>query len=145
VAHARTTPLRVLDFSLVRIATFRANVVGGSLFRLGIGALAFLLPLLPATRLQLHAAAVRARDLHTALGAFTMKSFAAGFLRRFGFRNVLIYVGLAASALTAACATFTPSTPFAFMVAILLTAASSARCSSPPPTPLRTRMSMRAG
>ena len=53
----------------------------------------------------------------TAVGAFTMKTFAAGFLRRFGFRNVLIYVGLIASALTAACATFTPSTPFAFISA----------------------------
>jgi len=46
VAHARSAPAPVLDFSLVRLATFRANVVGGSLFRLGIGALAFLLPLL---------------------------------------------------------------------------------------------------
>src|SRR5437016_8539866 len=46
VVHARGTPVPVLDFSLVRIPTFRANVVGGSLFRLGIGALAFLLPLM---------------------------------------------------------------------------------------------------
>src|SRR4051812_23619896 len=38
VVHARRTPSPVLDFSLVRIPTFRANVVGGSLFRLGIGA-----------------------------------------------------------------------------------------------------------
>src|SRR5947207_13118109 len=43
VVHARRTPMPVLDFSLVRIPTFCANVVSGSLFRLGIGALAFLL------------------------------------------------------------------------------------------------------
>src|SRR5256885_3670459 len=44
VIHARRTPMPVLDFSLVRIPTFRANVVSGSLFRLGIGALAFRSP-----------------------------------------------------------------------------------------------------
>jgi EmrB/QacA subfamily drug resistance transporter len=121
VAHARTTPSPVLDFSLVRIATFRANVVGGSLFRLGIGALAFLLPLLLQLGFNYTPLQSGLVTFTTAVGAFTMKTFAAGFLRRFGFRNVLIYVGLAASALTAACATFTPSTPFLFMIAILLT------------------------
>ena len=34
VLHAQRTPAPVLDFSLIRIPTFRANVVGGSLFRL---------------------------------------------------------------------------------------------------------------
>src|SRR3954464_14989243 len=46
VLHARRTVAPVLDFSLVRIPTFRANVIGGSLFRMGIGALSFLLPLM---------------------------------------------------------------------------------------------------
>jgi MFS family permease len=49
-----------------------------------------------------------------------MKTFAAGILRRFGFRRVLISVGLIASVFTAACAAFTPATPMAVMIAILL-------------------------
>jgi EmrB/QacA subfamily drug resistance transporter len=102
LVHARRVPAPVLDFSLVRIPTLRANVIGGSLFRLGIGSLAFLLPML----LQ--------------LGAFTMKSVAAPIIRRFGFRRVLIVNALVSSAFTAACATFTPATPFAVMVAVLL-------------------------
>src|SRR5688572_1779058 len=41
VLHARRVPAPVLDFSLVRIPTLRATVIGGSLFRLGIGSLSF--------------------------------------------------------------------------------------------------------
>ena len=46
VLHARRTPAPVLDLSLLKLSTFRASVFGGFLFRLGIGALPFLLPLL---------------------------------------------------------------------------------------------------
>ncbi|MBV8922732.1 MFS transporter, partial [Bradyrhizobium sp.] len=46
VLHARKTGSPVLDFSLLRLPTMRASIVGGFLFRLGIGALPFLLPLL---------------------------------------------------------------------------------------------------
>src|SRR5467141_4941336 len=46
VIHARRTGSPVLDFSLLRLPTLRASIIGGFLFRLGIGALPFLLPLL---------------------------------------------------------------------------------------------------
>src|SRR5580693_1374407 len=46
VIHARRTPAPILDLSLLRLPTFRASIFGGFLFRLGIGALPFLLPLL---------------------------------------------------------------------------------------------------
>ena len=44
--HAKRTGSPVLDFSLLRLSTMRASIIGGFLFRLGIGALPFLLPLL---------------------------------------------------------------------------------------------------
>src|ERR1044072_441479 len=46
VKHATRTGSPVLDFSLLRYSTMRASIIGGFLFRLGIGALPFLLPLL---------------------------------------------------------------------------------------------------
>ena len=46
VIHARRTASPVLDFALLRLPTMRASIIGGFLFRLGIGALPFLLPLL---------------------------------------------------------------------------------------------------
>src|SRR5829696_5119780 len=120
VMHARRTPNPVLDFSLIRIPTFRANVVGGSLFRLGIGALAFLLPLMLQLGFNYTPLESGLVTFTAAVGAFTMKTFAARIIRRFGFRRVLIVNSLIASALTAACGLFTPQTPFAAMIAVLL-------------------------
>ena len=46
LVHARHTENPALDLTLFRIPTFRASVLGGFTFRLGIGALPFLLPLM---------------------------------------------------------------------------------------------------
>src|SRR3954447_1883818 len=120
VIHARRTAMPVLDFSLIRIPTFRANVVGGSLFRLGIGALAFLLPLMLQLGFNYTPLESGLVTFTAAVGAFTMKTFAARIIRRFGFRRILIVNSLIASALTAACGLFTPQTPFGVMIAVLL-------------------------
>jgi EmrB/QacA subfamily drug resistance transporter len=118
--HARRTAAPVLDFSLVRIPTFRANVVGGSLFRLGIGALSFLLPLMLQLGFDYTPLQSGLVTFTAAVGAFTMKTFAARIIRRFGFRRILIANALISSAFTAACAGFTPATPFWIMIVVLL-------------------------
>jgi EmrB/QacA subfamily drug resistance transporter len=46
IFHARRTAAPILDLSLFKLPTFRASIFGGFMFRLGIGALPFLLPLL---------------------------------------------------------------------------------------------------
>ena len=46
IAYARRAPAPILDFSLLKLPTFRASLVGGFLFRIGVGAMPFLLPLL---------------------------------------------------------------------------------------------------
>lgn len=46
VVHARRTPAPVLDLSLLQLPTMRAAVLGGFIYRSGIGAMPFLLPLL---------------------------------------------------------------------------------------------------
>ena len=46
VRHARENEDAILDLKLLRIPTFFSGVVGGFIFRTGIGALPFLLPLL---------------------------------------------------------------------------------------------------
>ena len=118
--HARRVPAPVLDFSLVRIPTFRANVIGGSLFRMGIGALAFLLPLL--LQLGFHLSPVQSGliTFTAAVGAFAMKAFAGRTIRSLGFRKLLIFNGLLSSVFLAACALFTPGLPFAVIIAVLL-------------------------
>ena len=111
VMHSRGVPAPVLDFSLVRLPTFRANVIGGSLFRMGIGALSFLLPLL--LQLGFHLSPIQSGliTFTAAVGAFAMKAFAARIIRRWGFRKLLIVNGLIGAAFTAACAFFSALKP----------------------------------
>jgi len=53
LAHARRRPAPVLDFNLLRYPSFRASFFGGFLFRVGVGAMPFLLPLLLQVRFSL--------------------------------------------------------------------------------------------
>jgi len=89
----------VVDVRLMSLPTFRASVVGGLFFRIGVGAMPFLLPL----SLQL-AYGYSALDsglvtFGAALGAIIMKPYAGPILGRFGFRNVLVFNGLISAAL----------------------------------------------
>jgi EmrB/QacA subfamily drug resistance transporter len=120
VAHARRTPAPVLDLSLLSIPTFRASVLGGFLFRIGVGALPFLLPLLLQIGFGLTPFQSGLITFSSALGAMTMKAGVTTILKRFGFRTVLVANALLSSALLAACAAFTPDTPIPMIIAILL-------------------------
>ncbi len=118
--HARRTPAPILDLNLLRLPTFRASILGGFLFRLGIGALPFLLPLLLQIGFRLTPVQSGLITFTTALGSMFMKAAVASVLRRFGYRNVLLYNALISSAFLAACASFVQGMPFAAMIAILL-------------------------
>ncbi len=120
VIHARHTPAPILDLDLLKLPTFRASILGGFLFRLGIGALPFLLPLLLQIGFNLTPFQSGLITFTSALGSMFMKAAVASVLNRFGYRNVLLYNSLLSSAFLAACATFVPGMPFAVMIAILL-------------------------
>ena len=120
VIHAKRCPAPILDLSLLKLPTFRASIVGGFLFRLGIGALPFLLPLLLQIGFDLSPFQSGLITFTAALGAMFMKAAVASVLSRFGYRNVLLYNAIISSAFLAACATFAPGMPFWLMIAILL-------------------------
>src|SRR3954451_22808491 len=77
VIHARRTASPVLDFSLMRLVTLRASILGGFLFRLGIGALPFLLPLLMQIGFGLSPFKSGLVTFGSSLGAMGMKALAA--------------------------------------------------------------------
>jgi MFS family permease len=110
----------VVDLSLFKLPSFRAGVGGGFIFRVGTGALPFLLPLL----LQIGFGRTPFQSgmitLSTAAGAMMMKWAVPRILRRIGFRNALTWNSLIASVMLMACAAFTATTPVAAMVAVLL-------------------------
>jgi EmrB/QacA subfamily drug resistance transporter len=120
VMHAKRTPAPILDLNLLRLPTFRASVFGGFLFRLGIGALPFLLPLLLQIGFHLSPFQSGLITFTSALGSFFMKAAVASVLSRFGYRNVLLYNAIISSGFLFACATFVPGMPFWAMILILL-------------------------
>jgi EmrB/QacA subfamily drug resistance transporter len=120
VVHAKRTAAPILDLSLLKLPTFRASIVGGFMFRLGVGALPFLLPLLLQIGFDLTPFQSGLITFTSALGSMFMKAAVASVLNRFGYRNVLLYNSLVSSAFLAACASFVPGMPFAAMIAILL-------------------------
>jgi EmrB/QacA subfamily drug resistance transporter len=120
VVHSRRVAAPILDLSLLKLPTFRASIVGGFLFRMGIGALPFLLPLLLQIGFHLTPFQSGLITFTTALGSMFMKAAVAGVLNRYGYRNVLIYNALISSAFLGACAGFLPGVPYAAMIVILL-------------------------
>jgi EmrB/QacA subfamily drug resistance transporter len=119
VRHARHTTTPILDLELMRFPTFRAGAVGGSLFRIGVGAVPLLLPLL----LQLGFGFTPLRSglftFVTALGAIGMKVAASKILRQWGFRRVLIFNSITSAVFIAAPAVFTPEMSIPLMIAVL--------------------------
>jgi len=109
----------VLDLSVFRIATFRASIFGGSLFRAGAGTLVFLLPLLLQAVFGFSAFASGTVTFATAVGSMSMKVTARPIIRRFGFRNVILVNGVISAATVAMCAFFTAATPV-FLIFVLL-------------------------
>jgi EmrB/QacA subfamily drug resistance transporter len=117
--HCRRSPSPILDFSLLRIPTFRASVLGGMLFRIGLGAIPFLLPLMLQLGFGLSAIESGALTFVAALGALFMKPVNAAILRRYGFRQVLVVNGGLAAVSVAAIGLFQPGTPHAVIYAVL--------------------------
>ena len=120
VWHARRSPAPILDLELLHYPTFRAGAVGGSLFRIGVGAVPLLLPLL--LQLGFGFSPLRSGLLTfvTALGAIGMKVAAGRVLRQWGFRKVLVFNSIISAVFIAAPALFTSQTSIALMVAVLL-------------------------
>ena len=120
LAHARNRANPLLDLTLLRIPTLRASVLGGSLFRFGIGALPFLMPLMLQTVFGRSPLASGLITFAAAAGAMLMKFAAQPILNRLGFRNVLVWNALLSAASIALCLTFNSATPGIVMFGVLL-------------------------
>jgi len=120
VFHARRTPYPVLQLRLLKIPTFRISVVGGFLFRVGIGAIPFLLPLMLQVGFGLSPLASGSLTFIAAVGALFMKTMAKRILERTGFRRLLIVNAFIGAGFVAANGFFTPETPHWLIMLVLL-------------------------
>ena len=111
------TPL--ISLASLRIQTFAITIRGGSLFRITISVIPFLLPLLFQIGFGLSAFKSGLLVLAVFAGNLGMKTVTTPVIRRFGFRRVLIGNGLLTALSLFACALLSPEMPTPVIVAIL--------------------------
>ncbi|HLX38341.1 MAG TPA: MFS transporter, partial [Candidatus Binataceae bacterium] len=120
VVHARRIQYPIIDLKLIDIQTFASSTLGGGLFRMGIGALPFLLPMLLQLVFGLTPFESGMLTFTSAAGALFMKVTAVPVIRRFGFRSVLIGNGVIASMVLMSYALFRATTPHYIIILALL-------------------------
>ena len=119
--HARRHPHPIFSLAAAAIPSFSiAAIGGGSLVRLSVRSLPYLLPMM--FQLAFGFSAMNAGILMLALngGDLALKAVTTRTLRRYGFRNVLLLTTALSSLSMAACALLTPAMPFAVIFSILL-------------------------
>jgi len=119
--HAVRHPHPVLDLGLLRLPSFGVSVLGGTLFRIGIGAIPFLLPLMLQLGFGRSAAQSGFITFASSAGALVMKPATQWALRWLGFRDTLLWNGVLSAGLLSLMAAFRPTWPAAALYAVLLT------------------------
>ena len=119
VLHVRRHSQPVIDLSLLRIPTFAANITGGSLFRITVGCMPFLMPMMLQVGFGMSALNSGLITFAGGLGSFFNKMSTGPILRRFGYRNVFIVNAAIAAIFIAMSALFTAATPVLLMFVVL--------------------------
>jgi EmrB/QacA subfamily drug resistance transporter len=121
VRHARRVSHPIIDLALFKIPTYAQASIGGFLFRMGLGALPFLLPLMLQVGFGLSALHSGLLTFASAVGAMLMKTSAVKILRTFGFRIVLVADAVISAGFLFGYSMFRPDTPhFVIFVALLI-------------------------
>mgnify|MGYP000165091593 FL=1 len=119
VYHARRAPDPLLNPKLFANPTFRAAIIGATLFRIGAGAVPFLLPLMLQLGFGLTPFQSGMVTFVSAGGAIVMKFTVKKILRGGGFRTVLIGAAGGAAASIAVNGFYTAATPLALIMVVL--------------------------
>jgi len=118
--HARRREDPILDLSLLRIRTFRIGTVTGSICRMGLDAVPFLLPLFFQVGFGLSPLQSGLLSFSSSLGAMLVRTLSGTILRFFGFRRLLAGTACLAAAVTAGCGLLRPDTPAWLIVLFVL-------------------------
>jgi EmrB/QacA subfamily drug resistance transporter len=118
--HARRARFPLLDPKTFNYPLFRAAAMGGSLFRLGIGATPFLMPLMLQLGFGYSPFESGMITFVSAIGAIASKFFSERVFIMFGFRGILSFGVAVGAAFLAVNGFFTPATPiWVIMLALL--------------------------
>ncbi len=120
VRHAKRYPTPILDLNLFKNSTFRASTSGGTLFRICVGAMPFLTPLMLQLGFGLTPFQSGLITFSGAIGAITTKFIARRVYKAIGFRTTLLCAGAVTTVVTAVTGLFTPDTPHLVIIGVLL-------------------------
>ena len=118
--HARRTAFPIVDLGLFRLPTFRATMLGGSVFRIGHGAIPFLLPMMLQIGFGLSPLSSGLLTFSSAAGSITVRLLGGGIIRRFGFRKLMVGNALIGGLSIIVCGFFRPGTSQMVILLILL-------------------------
>jgi EmrB/QacA subfamily drug resistance transporter len=118
--HALRIANPPIDLRLYRIRTFALSMGAGSISKIGVGGIPFILPLFFQLGFGLNAMQSGMLTFASTLGALFLKPIQPRVLRRFGFRNVLIGNSALLSLVVIGIGFFHPNTPHILIWACLL-------------------------
>lgn len=119
VRQARRSPHPLLDLWALRLRTYAVTIFGGSLSRLCIGAIPFLLPLMLQLGFGYDPFSAGLLVLAVFAGNIAMKPLTTPVLRRFGFRQILVWNAVIMAGTTLGCAFLEPGTPLPVTAGLL--------------------------
>jgi EmrB/QacA subfamily drug resistance transporter len=111
IRHSARVQYPLTDFSVFGIPTFSVTVLTGSVTRVSIGALPFVMPLLLQAGLGFSAFEAGLLFLASAAGTLGTKSFVLEIVRRFGFRYTMFCNSLLVSFMYCVCCIIQPGIP----------------------------------
>lgn len=114
----RTHPL--INFSVLRIQTFRQTVTGGGIYTMLINAVPFLLPLMFQVGYGWSPVQAGLLVMAVFIGNIGIKPATTPILRALGIRNTLLVSILGSALVFLGCAFLTPQTPIALIFVILV-------------------------
>ncbi|MEM5367805.1 DHA2 family efflux MFS transporter permease subunit [Paraburkholderia azotifigens] len=117
--QARRQRHPLIDVSTLKIPTFSVTVVTGTITRIGIGAVPYLMPLLFQIGFGLSAFKSGLLLLVSATGNLGMKALTTRILKRYGFRRVAIAASATCGLFTVVCGMLTPDSPLAWILLVV--------------------------
>lgn len=120
VWHAGRKRAALLDLSLFRVPTFMVSTLSGTLFRIGVGAVPFLLPMMLQLGFGLSALQSGLITLASSVGALFMKPVSVTVLRFTGFRATLLWNGVLGTVSLLVMGFFRPAWPLVVIYALLI-------------------------
>jgi len=119
IFHARTAKHPMLELWALRLPSYSIAVAWGSFYRISVGALPFLLPLLFQVSFGLNPLQSGMLLLAVFAGNFLTKFVTVRILHAFSYRTTMIANGTLNFVAIMACASLTPQTPVALIAALL--------------------------